>query len=86
MLFCFASFFIIWNRKSSSQGEGFFTRCLSIAFTMFAHVSERDFFSPICSNFGVECDGKSEISQSVQNVFFFEKIEYFSKKYFSKKT
>ena len=57
--------------------ERFFTRCLPIAFTMFARVSEREFFPAIA----VEYDSNSKFSQNVQNLGFFEKIdEFFEKK------
>ena len=36
--------------KSSTQMVRFFTRCLSIAFTMFVHVSELEFFHQIVAN------------------------------------
>ena len=40
---------------------------------MFVHVSERDFFSPNCSKFAVECDSNSKIRQNVQILGFFLK-------------
>ena len=63
-----AILFIVWEVKSSFRMERFFTRCLPIFFTMFFHVSEREFFSPKCSKFAVECDWNSKISRNVQNL------------------
>ena len=75
--------------KSSTQMghiDVFFTRCLPIAFTptsALLFTSEREFsFWLNCSNFAVECDWNSKISQNVQKfgVFFKKKQMGFSKK------
>ena len=51
----------------------FFTQCLPTAFTMFVHVSEREFFSSNCSTYAVECDWNNNISQNERNLFFVSK-------------
>ena len=48
---------------------------------MFVHVSDRDFVSPNFSEFIVECEWSSKISQKNQKMDFFGKIDgFFSKK------
>ena len=45
--------------------------------TMFVHISDREFFSPNCRKFSVECDWNSKNSRNVQNSGFFGKIDGF---------
>ena len=69
--------------KSSSQIERFpypmFANWQHIG--KFVHVSELEkFLEPNCSNFVVECDLSSRVSQNVRNFGFFEKIDGFFEK------
>ena len=83
LLFC-SIFLRIWKAKSSSQLGAFFPRCLPIELelkTMLARVSEREnFFSLNCSKFAVESDCNSKISQNVQSLAVFGKIDGFFRK------
>ena len=78
---------LIYNNCSEISviqlGGVFFTRCLPIAFTqetMFVHVYDREFFSPNCSKFAVECNRNSKVSQNVKNLFFFGKDRWIFRK------
>ena len=80
--FSYGFIFITWRQiiyimraKSSAQRERLFlpdcANCI--------HVGSR--FPPNCSTFAVECDWLSNISQNMQNLVFFLKLDgFFSKK------
>ena len=59
--------------KSSSQSSSDVCQLRSrqTMLAKFIHVSEREFFQPNCSKFVIEYDWNTEISQNVQNLFFF---------------
>ena len=82
----FAPYYIIWEQNRPLYESVSFTRCLPIAFTMFVHVSEREFFSKNSSKFAVECDWNSKISQTFKIWVFLKKLMRFFGKFAFYKT
>ena len=86
--FLFCALLKIWKQNLPFEctiSDGFFTRCLPIAFTptsAFLFTSECEIiFSPNCRKFAVEWDWNRKNFQSVQNlVFFCKKDGFFRKK------
>ena len=55
-LIVFRHIYEIWKENLPLKWNDFFTRCIPIAFTMFVHVLNVNFFSSTCNTFAVERD------------------------------